>query len=395
MEDKLRLNTSFFGFDGIIGRRDYFLNMVYIWGLSAILTIPYTGWLFGNIETLADLCEPYKMFLSAPILLKLWHIVVLLAIAAVAISNNFRRMNDILGEVNNNINLLCALLWVLSSLGLIFLPIGMTGLYILNLVLLCVFLFKEGKITSKYPYDFRKEFNWGAFLGTWMWGLYNKSYATLATFILWCTPIGFYFKLYCGLKGNEWAYKNKNYSDVETFNKSQEKQTIFFVILNFVLIPIIWTALIIGLTFGIMAFAKNTPCNTTNPAQPSEAKIESIADTISSSFFEKHEITADSNKYYVLESDWKDYGYREKVKILDMAAQMAASEKRKTYRKAHPNESCCSRFSKSTELDKTKIYGSNTGKLLGEYVMDDKEFENASFKEAMKAVFKAYRFYNP
>ena len=55
----------------------------------------------------------------------------------------------------------------------------------------------------------------------------------------------------------------------------------------------------------------------------------------------------------------------------------------------------CLRFSKSTELDRTKIYGSDTGKLLGEFVMDDKALENASFKEAMKAVFKAYRFYNP
>ena len=322
-------------------------------------------------------------------------ILILLGIAAVAISNNFRRMNDILGEVNNNINLLCALLWILSSLGLILLPIGMTGLYILNLVLLCVFLFKEGKITSKYPYDFRKEFNWGAFLGTWMWGLYNKSYATLATFLLWCTPVGFYFKLYCGLKGNEWAYKNKNYTDVETFNKSQEKQTIFFVILNFILIPIIWTAIIIGLVFGIAAFAKNMPCNPNGGTQSSAVKIESFADTISSSFFEKHEITDEVNKFYVLESDWKDYGYREKVKMLDMAAQIAAGEKRKAYRKANPGKSCCSTFSKSTELDKTKIYGADTGKLLGEFVMDDKALENASFKEAMKAAFKAYRFYNP
>ncbi len=70
-------------------------------------------------------------------------------------------------------------------------------------------------------------------------------------------------------------------------------------------------------------------------------------------------------------------------------------ERKKEYRKTHPNESCCSSFSKSTELDKTKIYGSKTGKLLGEFVMDDKAFENASFKEAMKAAFKAYRFYNP
>lgn len=74
------------------------------------------------------------------------------------------------------------------------------------------------------PYDYKKEFNWGAYFGTWIWGLFNNSYIPLLHLLLFLTPLGWYFRLLCGLKGNECAYKNKRYDDVKLFNKSQEKQ---------------------------------------------------------------------------------------------------------------------------------------------------------------------------
>ena len=37
--DKLRLNTDFIGFEGIIGRRDYFINILYIeWDIKSGVT---------------------------------------------------------------------------------------------------------------------------------------------------------------------------------------------------------------------------------------------------------------------------------------------------------------------------------------------------------------------
>ena len=67
------------------------------------------------------------------------------------------------------------------------------------------------------PYDYKKEFNWGAFFGTWIWGLFNKSYKTLWMLLLWCTPWGLLFAIYCGIKGNEWAGKNRDWDNLEKF----------------------------------------------------------------------------------------------------------------------------------------------------------------------------------
>ena len=65
------------------------------------------------------------------------------------------------------------------------------------------------------------------------------------------------------------------------------------------------------------------------------------------------------------------------------------------YNESHEIPCKCSTYRKVTELPRTKIYEYDTGQLLGEFVIDEKKLENASFKEAMKAAFKAYRFYNP
>ena len=80
-------------------------------------------------------------------------------------------------------------------------------------------------------------------------------------------------------------------------------------------------------------------------------------------YFEKHVITQNENKYYVLSSDWKTYSYDEKIKILNMAASIAAAEKNKEQQSNNSNRYS---YSKSTELPKTKIYSSESGKLLAE-----------------------------
>jgi hypothetical protein len=56
MEDKLRLNTKFFdGFNGVIGRRDFFLNFyVYINSLVILSTYPYILWMYKNVGSLNE-----------------------------------------------------------------------------------------------------------------------------------------------------------------------------------------------------------------------------------------------------------------------------------------------------------------------------------------------------
>ena len=70
---------------------------------------------------------------------------------------------------------------------------------------------------------------------------------------------------------------------------------------------------------------------------------------------------------------------------------MAANERRKASRAKNP--SGYESFSKTDELLRTKIYSIETKKLLGEFIMDEKIYENGSIKEIVKASFNAYHFY--
>ncbi len=56
----------------------------------------------------------------------------------------------------------------------------------------------------------KKKFNWGAFLLTWIWGIFNKSLIPLFLLpILFIPKVGaliyFFFAIWFGKKGNEWA----------------------------------------------------------------------------------------------------------------------------------------------------------------------------------------------
>ena len=111
----------------------------------------------------------------------------------------------------------------------------------------------EGKC-SAVPVEIAKEFNWGAFLLNWIWGLGNKTYITLLIFaasILSLIPfIGFLIPLGCsiwfGIKGNEWAWQNKKWDSVEHFTSVQKTWAKIGVIL-------IIAGFVIGIIFGILA----------------------------------------------------------------------------------------------------------------------------------------------
>lgn len=392
MSDDLRLNTKLYGFDGIIGRRDYFLNIVLICSISLFFTFPYMGWVYSHIETLGDLLDFVGIFSQSPILLKLWFLLGTASVSVLSASNIFRRLNDINGQVNTVANVICAAIGIFAAFSMI-LPVGFSFILLFVSFILGIFLlFKTGKITSKFPYDFQKEFNWGAFIATWLWGLFNKSYKTLWALLLGFTPWGIYFQLYCGLKGNEWAFKNKKCTDVEKFNRSQEKQTTIFLILSFIVVPFIYMLIIAGI-IGLLIFSsadevKNNP----QKAQSSVEKLDNMLNSLGSLYFDHHEITDTENKYYVFDDDWRG-SFSDKKDMLGMAATLAANERSKAYKAKHPNEH--KSFSKTSELPRTKIYSARTGQLLGEFVMDKNVYENGSFKDFMKASLNAYRFYNP
>ena len=401
MEDKLRLNTALYGFDGIIGRRDFILNAMYITAIAMLISIPFGIWMSTNITEISDYFNMPKLFMQMPLLLKLWIISLGSVTLTLSISNIFRRLNDISGKVNTNLNIAMAIFFVFNAIGTYLFPYAISCvLNIVTFIISMCLYFIPGKITSKYPYDFRKIFNWGAFFGTWIWGLINRSYVTLWQLILFFTPWGFIFATICGLKGNEWAYKNKQYDDVEEFNKSQRKQSAILSTITLVAIPLGYFLFIIAIV-AIIAIASvdnsaTTPCPV-NPTEKNTTKIESNLDgfikNMANLYFEKYTIEEKENKFYVLNSDWKYAGFDEKKEMLELAASVSANERR-NLRKTNPNKEY-EYYSKTTELPRTKIYSSENGKLLGEFVMDEKINNSSSFVDIVKSAMKAYRFYQP
>lgn len=382
MIDELRLNTKLIGYDGIIGRRDYFLNSIYVCMISLIVSLPITGYLTANVESIPDFLKLNQIFYQAPILLKLWTIIGTAGVLYIFISNVVRRLNDINGAVNKNLSMVVSSVFVFSYFAILFPLFINVILTVFCTIIGLILLFKKGKITGNYPHDFLKEFNWGAFFGTWLWGLFNKSYKTLWMFILGLTPWGFYYSLVCGLKGNEWAYKNKKWESVEKFNSSQETQTLVFVLLSVLIVPVIWTIVIMAIVFGLVFTAIDETKTSPDHTSATLDKLESGLNSLASLYFEGHTITQDENKFYVLASDWKSASFSEKKDMLDLAASVSSSERKP-------------RTTKSKELPRTKIYNSSNGELLGEFVLDDSLVESNDIKSIVKASMNAYRFYKP
>ncbi len=112
----------------------------------------------------------------------------------------------------------------------------------------------EGKC-SAVPEAIAKEFNWGAFLLNWIWGLGNKTYITLLIFVASLFSIipfiGFVIPLGCsiwfGIKGNEWAWQNKKWDSVEHFTSVQKTWAIAGLVLMIL-------GFVVGIILGILIF---------------------------------------------------------------------------------------------------------------------------------------------
>lgn len=386
MINKLRLNTKFLGTDGIIGRYDFCYNLIFLGMIALIFSLPLNLYLLANLGTLEDLLNLNKVWAEASWLLKIWTLVGGIVCSYIVCINANRRLNDINGKISKDINLIFSTLFIINTFGVIFpCPIAML-LTTLNTIAILYLVLQKGEITGKYPYDYRKEFNWGAYFGTWLWGLWNKSYKTLWIILLGWTPWGFLYSLYIGMKGNEWAANNRDWQNLDEFKKSQETQTIVFVLYKVLLLPIIIYTVVFGTIFGIMATsikeaASSPECNS------KLEKLDTTFEKFSSIYFESYKITKDENKFYVLPEDWSRYSYSEKKDILDMAASLSSSKRSKADKDGY--------YSKTKELPRTKIYNIKNNELLAEYFMDESLLysENTTTKNILKSAMKAYKFY--
>lgn len=120
--------------------------------------------------------------------------------------------------------------------------------------------------------ELEKRFNWGAFLLSWIWGLFHKKYITLIIIPIAYIPkigglLAFILGIYFGLKGNRWALENKQFTSIEQFNKYQCRFVVAAVI-----ILIIYMVLFF---FKYQASMLYTPNELNRPANVSEDYINS------------------------------------------------------------------------------------------------------------------------
>jgi Tfp pilus assembly major pilin PilA len=84
--------------------------------------------------------------------------------------------------------------------------------------------------TEKNIPDGVRGWSWGAFLLNWIWAIGNKTWIGLLALIPY---VGLIMAIVLGIKGREWAWKNKEWASLEEFNRVQRQWSKWAVIVVF------------------------------------------------------------------------------------------------------------------------------------------------------------------
>lgn len=374
MEDELNLNTKLFALDGVIGRRDYIINIFIITMISQLFTSPL---FFGKMQSL-DFNVGF--FIQLNDFQKIMLIVSMLICTPLSFSNMTRRLSDIWNKKADFQIYGIFVVFFLLSLPLMFFPFKSTWVfYLISSVFSLFLMIKKGEITGKYPTDPVKRFNWGAFFGTWIWGLFNRTFITLWEIPLFLTPVGqFSFPLICGLKGNEWAYKNKQYPDIETFHKSQKKQACIFstvIIIGSLLLAILFMAVSVGVLTSYLSNKENRV--------KFEHKLNNFIESSAHKYFTKIELTKSENKVYMNPVVWKNLDFKEKMDVYKLAYTYTMSERKNAEHKIDPK----------LEMERTTIYSDYNNEVLAKFKLENED-EHGGLIKSIKKSITDYHFNN-
>ena len=379
----IKINNKFVAYRGCIGRREYFLNNIYLAMINTFLTLPLSFWMVTHSQTAIDMFNFPQLIKDAPVFASFFYWFTCLISVCIGFGLVVRRLVDIFGVENSKriyifsgIVVLIPYLWLFKTNPLTAL------LLIINIIFALIILFTPGKITGQLPADEVKRFNWGAFWGTWIWGFFNRVYITLWALPLYFTPAAILASLVCGIKGNEWAYEKSKNKDLEAFHRGQKHQAIgwnIFAGFVIVILPVLLTFLLVGF---IVASAIKNPDSLNQFINKTENVIEMIIDEE----FEEYKLDVDENRFYIDPQEWVNMSFDERYNLLKGAATFASLKKHQSDDEKYKNYS----GSRSTEMSITKIYSSYNGELLGEFSIDASEIKD--FKSAIKSMMKSVKF---
>jgi len=92
----------------------------------------------------------------------------------------------------------------------------------------------QGKLAT-IPEEIRG-WNWGAFLLNWIWGIGNGVWIALLTLIPYVNII---MPFVLGVKGNEWAWRNRKWDSIEHFKRVQRNWArvgIYIIVVSLILV---------------------------------------------------------------------------------------------------------------------------------------------------------------
>ena len=293
-------NRKLFGLNGVLGRRDFIVNCLIIEVIEAVFVI--APLLYASVfnSEIRDIALGY----SKPFWYMLLQCVIGLASTGLYFQSVVRRVRDFVGEEDDNrIFLIASIISVIIFMGYTPVANSFIGGWILLFTLLSL-VFMAGKITSGKPKSEVVKFNWGAFLGTWVWGLINRIPQTFVIFPLLLTPAWIPFMFICGMKGNEWAYEKnkKRFENVDSFHSLQKAQTAVLSAVS----PVI--GLFTVVTISALLFFSMKLYSVTHPevkdkilAYTQELQIGAAED-----WFEEVEEKDGSYYFYMDPEDWQD-----------------------------------------------------------------------------------------
>jgi hypothetical protein len=86
--------------------------------------------------------------------------------------------------------------------------------------------------------DELKGWNWGAFAYSWIWGLAHDTYVAMLAIL----PVfNIIMPIVLGIKGNEWAWRNKKWDSIAHFKRVQRNWAIASIILLVIFLVVLGT----------------------------------------------------------------------------------------------------------------------------------------------------------
>lgn len=383
-------NRKFFGLSGVLGRRDFIINCIIIEVIESLLVITPLFYVSVFNPDFKDVV----LGNSRPFWYLLLQCVVGLASTGLYFPSVVRRVRDIVGEEDDNrIFLIASIISVIIFMGYTPVANSFIGGWIFLFTLLSL-VFMAGKITSSKPKSEVIMFNWGAFLGTWIWGLINRIPQTFVILPLLFTPAWLPYMLICGMKGNEWAYEKnkKKFESTEVFHSIQKAQTTVLAVLAPV-ISLLTVGTISALLFFSMKLYSNShpelKDNILTYAQ--ELQLQNAED-----WFEDVEEKDGSYYFYMDPEDWQDIvksSFFKQSVLKNVVNYVLAKNGVKEY-------SAKSILENAEKLNRAKVYSEFNNEVLAEIKIDTvkaKEYlkdidDKQKAKEIVEFIKNSYSF---